>query len=95
MSFKKYSEIKEALSLVPKHINDLSDEQQMAIDQLRSIIMDASQLIILIANDGKDLPAFMQSKITLSKDYISKSREYMSNRLNDKGYNDETEEIGK
>ena len=95
MAFKKYSEVKEALSLVPRHINDLSEEQKMAIGQLRSIIMDASELITLIANDGKDLPAFIQSKITLSEDYISKSHTYMSNRLNDESDNGENEEIGK
>jgi hypothetical protein len=93
MSFRKYSEIKEAMSLVPKHINDLSEEQKMAIDQLRSTIMDASQLIILIANDGKDLPAWMQSKITLAQDYVHKSYDYMQNRLNDEDDNQETEEL--
>ena len=89
MPFKKYSEIKEDFSLIPKYINNLSDEQKMAMDQLRSIIMNATELITLIANDGKDLPAFMQNDITLSHDYINKCHSYMDSRLNVTDANDE------
>jgi hypothetical protein len=92
--FKKYSEICESFSLLPKHINDLSQEQKMAINQLKNTIEDATELITLIANDGKDLPAFIQSKITLAEENITKSHSYMRGKIDDMR-NQENEEIGK
>jgi hypothetical protein len=76
------------LSIVPKEManGDMSEEQEMAIGQLKSAIDHASELINLIGN-VKDLEAWVQSKITTAADYIETVHSYMQSRLDNKDEN--------
>ena len=90
MSLKKYSEyLKEdadGLSTIPKYINNLSDESDMAIGQLKTIIDHASELINLIANVN-DIPEWAQNKLTLAEDYVEKVHSYMNSKYELKDLN--------
>jgi hypothetical protein len=76
------------LSIVPKQMaeGDLSQEQQMAIGQLKTIIDHASELINLVGN-VKDMEAWVQSKITTATDYIETVHSYMNSKLDMKDLN--------
>jgi len=94
MPVKNYSDfIKEDtsdLTMIPKHMaqGDMSEEQEMAIGQLKTIIDHSSELITLIANaDNKDLEAWVQSKLTSATDYIETVHSYMQSRLDNKDEN--------
>ncbi len=92
MPIKKYtdfvSEETSDLSIVPKQManGEMSEEQEMAIGQLKSAINHASDLINLIGN-VKDLEAWVQSKITTATDYIETVHSYMQGRLDNKDEN--------
>lgn len=92
MPVKNYSDfIKEDtadLSIVPKQManGEMSEEQEMAIGQLKTTIDHASELINLIGN-VKDLEAWVQSKITTAADYIETVHSYMQSRLDNKDEN--------
>jgi serine protease inhibitor len=51
-------------------------EGDMAISQLKSVIMNAQELMNMLKPET-DLPEWVQSKITLAEDYISTARNYM------------------
>jgi hypothetical protein len=76
------------LSIVPKQManGDMSEEQEMAIGQLKTTIDHASELINLIGN-VRDLEAWVQSKITTANDYIETVHSYMQSRLDNKSEN--------
>ena len=92
MPVKKYtdfiSEETSDLSIVPKEMANggMSEEQEMAIGQLKTLINHASELINLIGN-VKDLEAWVQSKITTATDYIETVHSYMEGRLDNKDEN--------
>jgi hypothetical protein len=92
MPIKKYtdfvSEETSDLSIVPKQManGEMSEEQEMAIGQLKTAINHASDLINLIGN-VKDLEAWVQSKITTATDYIETVHSYMQGRLDNKDEN--------
>jgi hypothetical protein len=90
MPLRKYSEyINEEItdfSILPKHINDLSKESEMAIGQLKSTIDHASELINIIANIN-DLPAWVQAKLTKSTDYIETVHSYINSKYGLKDLN--------
>jgi hypothetical protein len=92
MPIKKYtdfvSEETSDLSIVPKQManGEMSEEQEMAIGQLKTAINHASDLINLIGN-VKDLDAWVQSKITTATDYIETVHSYMQGRLDNKDEN--------
>jgi ribulose kinase len=90
MPLKKYSEyVNEELSgltVVPKHIGDLSPEADMAMGQLKTIIDHSSELINIVANFN-DLPAWVQAKITTATDYIEKVHSYLNSKYELKDLN--------
>jgi hypothetical protein len=92
MPVKKYtdfiSEETSDLSIVPKEMANggMSEEQEMAVGQLKTLINHASELINLIGN-VKDLEAWVQSKITTATDYIETVHSYMEGRLDNKDEN--------
>jgi hypothetical protein len=51
-------------------------EGDMAISQLKSIIINAQGLMAMLKPET-DLPEWVQSKITLAEDYISTAHNYM------------------
>lgn len=57
-------------------------EGDMAMSQLKSIIMNAKQLHDMMEPDT-NLPEWVQSKITLAKDYIETARDYMQTEMNE------------
>ncbi len=57
-------------------------EGEMAMSQLKGIIMHAKQLHDMLEPDT-DLPEWVQSKITLSYDYIQTAADYMSTELDE------------
>jgi hypothetical protein len=73
------------LTVVPMQIanGEMSEEQEMAIGQLKNTIDHASELINLISN-VKDIEAWVQSKITTAQDYIETVHSYMKGRLDGK-----------
>ena len=92
MPVKNYQEfIKEStpnLIVIPKQVanGEMSEEQEMAIGQLKSTISHASELINLIGN-VKDIEAWVQSKITTAQDYIETVHSYLQSRLDNKDEN--------
>lgn len=81
-------EVRSDLTVIPRVManGDMSEEQEMAIGQCKTIISHASELINLIGN-VKDLEAWVQSKITMSADYIETVHSYMQSRLDTKDEN--------
>jgi uncharacterized Zn finger protein (UPF0148 family) len=57
-------------------------EGEMAMSQLKGIIMHAKQLHDMLEPDT-DLPEWVQSKITLAYDYIQTAADYMSTELDE------------
>jgi hypothetical protein len=92
MPVKNYQEfIKEStpnLIVIPKQManGEMSEEQEMAIGQLKSTINHASELINLVGN-VKDIEAWVQSKITTAQDYIETVHSYLQSRLDNKDEN--------
>lgn len=57
-------------------------EGEMAMSQLKGIIMHAKQLHDMLEPDT-DLPEWVQSKITLAYDYIQTASDYMNTEMNE------------
>ena len=57
-------------------------EGEMAMSQLKGILMHAKQLHDMLEPDT-DLPEWVQSKITLAYDYIQTATDYMSTEMNE------------
>lgn len=57
-------------------------EGEMAMSQLKGIVMHAKQLHSML-KPNTDLPEWVQSKITLAYDYIQTAADYMSSELNE------------
>ena len=57
-------------------------EGEMAMSQLKGILMHAKQLHDMLEPDT-DLPEWVQSKITLAYDYIQTAADYMSTEMNE------------
>jgi hypothetical protein len=57
-------------------------EGEMAMSQLKGIIMHANQLNSILKPDT-DLPEWLQSKITLAYDYIQTAADYMATEVNE------------
>ncbi len=57
-------------------------EGEMAMSQLKGIMMHAKQLHDMLEPDT-DLPEWVQSKITLAYDYIQTAADYMSTEMNE------------
>jgi len=55
-------------------------EGEMAMSQLKAILMHAKQLHDMMEPDT-DLPEWVQSKITLAYDYIQTAADYMSTEM--------------
>ena len=56
------------------------DEGEMAINQLRNI-SDYSQELMSMIQPGMQLEGWVQSKLTLAKDYVSKVKHYLEGEL--------------
>ena len=57
-------------------------EGEMAMSQLKGIIMHANQLNSILKPDT-DLPEWLQSKITLAYDYIQTAADYMATEMSE------------
>ncbi len=57
-------------------------EGEMAMSQLKGVIMHAKQLHDML-EPATDLPEWVQSKITLAYDYIQTAADYMSTEMNE------------
>ncbi len=57
-------------------------EGEMAMSQLKGILMHAKQLHDMLEPDT-DLPEWVQSKITLAYDYIQTAADYMNTEMNE------------
>jgi hypothetical protein len=57
-------------------------EGEMAMSQLKGVMMHAKQLYDMLEPDT-DLPEWVQSKITLAYDYIQTASDYMSTEMNE------------
>ena len=57
-------------------------EGDMAMSQLKSIMMNAKQLHDML-EPNTNLPEWVQSKITLAKDYIETARDYLQTQMNE------------
>lgn len=66
-------------------------EVSMAQNSLKSIISSASQLINLIGDDEKDIPAWIQDHITNAENYINQASKNYHEYSNDE-YSDEDQE---
>jgi hypothetical protein len=56
------------------------EDPHMAVNQLRSIIHNAQEMLDLIGKDT-DLPEWIESKITLAEDYLMTSSNYMRSEM--------------
>jgi hypothetical protein len=56
------------------------EDPHMAVNQLRSIIHNAQEMLDLIGDDS-DLPEWIESKITLAEDYLMTSSNYMRSEM--------------
>jgi hypothetical protein len=63
-------------------------EGEMAMSQLKGIIMHANQLNSILKPDT-DLPEWLQSKITLAYDYIQTAADYMATEMSEEVQIDE------
>lgn len=52
----------------------------MAVNQLRTIMHNAQEMIELIGDDA-DLPEWVESKITLAEDYVMTVANYMRSEM--------------
>ncbi len=70
-------------AIKPKSREDQGEygyEGDMAMSQLRSIIRNSQQMLDAL-DEKTDLPEWVQSKITLAKDYIETSANYLMSEL--------------
>ena len=69
-----FSELEEAVKSIDKGEYDY--EGLMARTQLQTIVRNSTDLIDMLS-DQENMPEWIQSKITLSQDYISTVRDYL------------------
>ena len=69
-----FSELEEAVKSIDKGEYDY--EAPMARTQLQTILRNSTDLIDMLS-DQENMPEWIQSKITLSQDYISTVRDYL------------------
>jgi len=69
-----FSELEEAVNSIDRGEYDY--EGLMARTQLQTILRNSTDLIDMLSDD-ENLPEWIQSKITLSQDYISTVRDYL------------------
>jgi exonuclease VII small subunit len=69
-----FSELEEAVKSIDKGEYDY--EGLMARTQLQTILRNSTDLIDMLS-DQENMPEWIQSKITLSQDYISTVRDYL------------------
>ena len=78
------------INIADEYINEKSKgdeyeydyEGDMAMSQLKSIMMNAKQLHDML-EPNTNLPEWVQSKITLAKDYIETARDYLQTQMNE------------
>ena len=75
--FREESEVNEA-----KDVREYDYEGDMAKTQLKTIIRNA-QMIHDMIDDDENMPEWVQSKITLAKDYIVVSANYLQSQMNE------------
>jgi len=73
--FIQYLQLQEAEHSLDRGEYDY--EGLMARTQLQTIIRNATELMDMITNEDENMPEWVQSKITLSQDYISSVRDYL------------------
>ena len=71
--------IKEELTMVIPQTDEQSGEGSMARKQLARSIQTSEALLQLI-HDDTDLPEWVESKITLSQDYLGTVLDYLSGK---------------
>lgn len=76
-----------AVDMIKKGIREEDHEVSMAQNSLKSIVSSASQLMNLLGDDEKDIPAWIQDHITNAANFISQAAE------NYHEYNNEPEAI--
>lgn len=52
-------------------------DDEMAINQLKTIVRNAQDLIDMLEKTDTDLPEWLESKITLAEDYLLTAYNYM------------------
>ena len=82
---KKKKTVKEMREICENHIavamgKELDDEGGMIMNQLDQIEMHCKRLREVIKNPRMQIPAWVQSKVTLATDYMDASTNYMSSK---------------
>ena len=93
---KTYKQIKESLML-ENHIavamgKELDDEGGMIMSQLDTIEDAVNRLRSAVGNSNMQLPAWVQSKVTLATDYIDTVADYMSSKNEEVVYEEKKED---
>ena len=88
--WKKKKTVKEMRQICENHLaiaagRELDDEGSMIMNQLDEIEMHCKRLREVIKNPTMQVPAWVQSKVTLATDYMDAAANYMSSK------NEETE----
>ena len=88
--WKKKKTVKEMWQICENHLaiaagRELDDEGSMIMNQLDEIEMHCKRLREVIKNPTMQVPAWVQSKVTLATDYMDAAANYMSSK------NEETE----
>ena len=58
-------------------------DDEMAINQLKTIARNAQALVDMLEKESTDLPEWLESKITLAEDYILTAYNYMKSEMDD------------
>ncbi len=82
---KKKRTVKEMREICENHIaiamgKEMDDEGSMIMNQLDEIEMHCKRLREVIKNPQMQIPAWVQSKVTLATDYMDASANYMSSK---------------
>ena len=72
--------IKEEMEMDAQYMDHLDHEGKMASRQLKNLAEYAMELASML-DDGTQLEGWVQSKITLAHDYISKVKHYLEHEL--------------
>ena len=59
-------------------------DDEMAINQLKTVVRNAQELVDMLESTNADLPEWLESKITLAEDYILTAYNYMKSETTDK-----------
>ena len=71
---KKIEDLKKKISKLKSKVTEGEDhEVSMAHNSLKSIVSSASQLMNLLGNDEKDIPAWIQDHITNAENFINQA----------------------